>query len=287
MKEMKKIKILVSLLFIVGLSFSLFTACQPEDVEIGNGIEGKQLDAAFTVTPVEGAVNKYLVKSLAINYLTSKWDIGNGEPAFVGKMEEVVYFPDAGTYSIKHYAVGVGGQSYLAEQNVVVATSDPAANLVQGGLLANAEDHAKWTVLAISSGSFWTFNDGSASVTTAGGWSQQGIYQAVEVEAGQKYKIDMNVSSQAGLVNTWFEVYASSTIPVQGADYATGIVLSLNTWGGCGLAPFDGQLSVLECGVNNGGLVTFSSSGTVYLVIKCGSEGSPTITIKDIQFRKK
>ncbi|SFS42047.1 hypothetical protein [Lutibacter maritimus] len=284
---MKKIKLVTSLLFFAVLSFGIFTACQPDDVELGNGIVGEALDASFTVTPVEGAVNKYLVKALSSNYITSKWDLGTGEAAFIGKMEEEIYFPDAGTYAVKHYAVGIGGESFVAEQNVVVTTSDPAANLIQGGLFANAEDHAKWTVLTISSGDFWKFNDGSVSVTTGGNWSQQAIYQAVQVEAGQKYKIDMNVSSTQGLTDTWFEVYASTTVPVQGADYATGtVVRSINTWAGCGLAPFNGLISTVGCG-NNDGIITFPSSGTVYLVIKCGSGGTPTITIKDVQFRKK
>lgn len=284
---MKKIKLLASLLFITYLSFSLFIACQPDDVETGNGIVSEDLDASFTITPITGAVNKYLVKSLATNYLTSKWDIGNGEPSFLGKMEEEIYFPDAGTYAVKHYAVGIGGKSFVAEQNVVVTTSDPAANLIQGGLFTNAEDHAKWTVLKISNGDFWKFNNGSVSVTTGGNWSQQAIYQAVQVEAGQKYKIDMNVSSIQGLENTWFEVYASTTVPVQGTDFNKGtVVRSINTWAGCGLAPFNGLISEVGCGSNDG-FITFPSSGTVYLVIKCGSGGTPTITIKDVQFRKK
>ncbi|MBI9040780.1 hypothetical protein [Lutibacter sp.] len=284
---MKKIKLVTSLLFFAVLSFGVFTACQPDDVEIGNGIAGEELDATFSVTPVEGAVNKYMVKSLATNYMTSKWNIGNGDPTFVGKMEEEIYFPDAGTYAVKHYAVGIGGESFVAEKNVVVTTSDPAANLIQGGLFATAEDHAKWTVLKISNGDFWKFNTGSVSITTGGGWSQQAIYQAVQVEAGQRYKIDMNVASTQGLADTWFEVYASTTVPVQGADYATGaVVRSINTWAGCGLAPFDGLISTVGCDRNEG-LITFPSSGTVYLVIKCGSGGTPTITIKDVQFRKK
>ncbi|WP_372745215.1 hypothetical protein [Lutibacter sp.] len=284
---MKKIKLVTSLLFFVVLTAGLFTACQPDDIETGNGIVGEELDASFTIAPVEGEVNKYLVKALATNYITSKWDIGNGEEAFLGKSEEIIYFPDAGTYTVKHYAIGIGGESYVAEQNVVVATSDPAANVIQGGLFETAEDHAKWTVLKISNGDFWTFNTGSVSVTTGGGWSQQAIYQAVQVEANQKYKIDMNVSSPAGLVNTWFEVYASATVPVQGSDYNKGtVVRSINTWAGCGLTPFDGLISAVGCGSNDG-FITFTTSGTVYLVIKCGSEGSPTITIKDVQFRKK
>jgi len=284
---MKNIKLTTAFLFSFIVALGLLTSCQPSDISEGNGIESTQLDASFTITPISGAINKYLVKATSTNYITSKWDIGNGEPAFVGKMEEEIYFPDAGTYTVKHYAIGIGGLSYVAEQSVVVETSDPAANLIQGGLFATAEDHAKWTVLEISSGSFWTFNDGSASITTGGGWSQQGIYQAIEVEAGQKYSIDMNVSSTVGLVNTWFEVYASTTPPVQGSDYTSGtVVRSINTWAGCGLEPFDGPLSIIGCG-NNGGLITFPSSGTAYLVIKCGAEGTPTITITDVQFRKK
>jgi hypothetical protein len=70
-----------------------------------------------------------------------------------------------------------------------------------------------------ASGAQWVFANGKATIVASGS-SQQGIYQAVNVVAGQKYSIDMVASSDTPLVNTWFEVYVLNTAPVTGQDVA-------------------------------------------------------------------
>jgi hypothetical protein len=280
------IKRSIYLLFAIA-SVSSLTSCTNEAIGDGNGLSDPNVDATFTITPLAGAVNKYTLDAQTTNVIGSKWDIGDG--AFVGKMSEVISLPDAGTYTIKHTAIGRGGLTTTASQELVVATSDPVAgNLIQGGKFADATDHSKWTVLNISaSGTSWAFNSGSATVK-GGGWNQQGIYQAVQVQANKEYKIDMKVSG-GGSSNTWFEVYASKTPPVQNSDYsADGRRMGMSTWDGCATSAFEGKLSTLGC-VGSGNVVKFTEAGTIYLVIKCGGEniGATGISITNVEMRGK
>lgn len=274
----------------VYLMFALATlcslnSCQPDEVGVGNGLTDANVDASFTVTAVEGAVNKYTLSAETTNVIGSKWDIGEG--TYSGKMIETVSFPDAGTYTVTHTAIGKGGATNTTTKEIVVATSDPVAgNIIQGGKFESAADQAKWTILKISdSGISWSFNTGSATVK-GGGWNQQGIYQAVQVQANKDYTLDMKVSG-SGASNTWFEVFISKTAPVQNSDYsADGVRMGLNTWAGCGNAEFSGRLSVLGC-AGSGNKVRFTEAGTVYLVIKCGGEniGTTGISITNVELR--
>jgi hypothetical protein len=264
----------------------ILVGCQPEEFSGGgNGLSDPNVDASFTIAPVEGANNTYLLEAQRTNVISSKWDIGEGP--YSGDHTEQIFLPDAGTYTITHTAIGRGGESNTASDEIVVEQSDPAAgNLVQGGKFENGEDHEKWTVLNISaSGTSWAFNSGNAAVTGSG-YNQQGIYQAIQVQANKEYKIDMRVFG-SGAVNTWFEVYVSQTPPVQGTDYsADGRRMGLSTWDGCATDPFDGKLSNIGC-VGSGNTVSFSESGTVYLVIKCGGEniGASGISVTNVEMR--
>lgn len=290
---MKKINKIFSLMFAFVATLSLLTSCQPDDnTGAGNGILGPVLDASFTVTPVAGAVNTYLVKSVYNNYITSKWNTGvKGAKTFVGKSEEKLYFGDAGTYKVTHTAVGIGGQSYNFSKDIVVATSDPAAEVVKGGALKDAADWAQWTFLNISGGANkWTFAPGSVTYTYAG--EHQGIYQAIDVVAGQKYNVDITVTCTTGLTDTWFEVYVMPQVPIQGSDYGNygkDAACGINTWVGCGTTPFiDKLLSEVGCGSAYKGVVSFATTGKVYIVIRSGSnlKSGNTITLKNISMRK-
>lgn len=272
------------------LSVWIFTGCQPDEVDSGNGLSDPSVDASFTITPVDGAVNRYILQAQTTNVISSKWDVGDG--VYSGKMTEEVFFPDAGTYSISHTAVGRGGATNTVTKELIVEQSDPVAgNLVLGGKFADADDHAKWTILNISAGgAAWTFNDGSATIH-ASGWNQQGIYQTIEVEKDKEYSIDMLVSGGAN-TDTWFEVYAGTTPPVTGSDYTDTRIMGLSTWNGCGNATFSGRLSVIGCVSNSqtesiSNKVVFDTAGTIYLVIRSGGSAlAPEgITITNVEFR--
>ncbi|WP_167598711.1 hypothetical protein [Leeuwenhoekiella sp. ZYFB001] len=272
------------LYFLLG-ALVFFSACQPEEVTDGNGLSDSNVDASFTIESVSGEPNRFVLSANRENVLKFLWNTGDG--FYEGAATEELFLPDAGTYSITHQAYGRGGIINETSQDVIVATSDPVAgNLIKGGSFQTQADHDEWTILQISdSGTYWTFNEGSANVVGSG-YNQQGIYQAIEVEANKDYTVDMKVFG-SGATNTWFEVYVSSTPPVQNQDYsAEGRRMGLSTWDGCANGPFEGKLSNVGC-VGSGNTVNFSEDGTVYLVIKSGGEnmGSTGISITNVEFR--
>lgn len=264
-----------------------FTSCQPEDSFADNGLTPTTVDASFTVTPVEGKMNTYRLVAQPKGVLRSLWDTGSG--LIAGKMDYEISFPDAGTYTVSHTAIGAGGATASATQNIVVATTDPEkGNILKGGKLTNSDDWSKWTVTKPSSSASITFGSGSATLT-ASGWAGNGIYQAINVVAGKKYVIDMHTSSTTGCIDTWFEVYCGYTEPVTSADYTEGGKLrALSTWDGCAKAAFSGKISVVGCKAeNNLGIFTATKTGTAYLVIRGGgADMKAGIKIQDIEMRQ-
>lgn len=282
------------LLFFMAAILGL-TSCQPDDSFADNGLTAKDVDASFTITPVEGKTNTYKVVAQPKGVLKSLWDTGAG--TYAGKMEEEISLPDAGTYTITHTAVGTGGATGTATQNVVVATSDPLkGNLVQGGSFATTEDQAKWTVLNLSptGAAFWSYANNSATIHSPGGWAQEGIYQAIDVVKDKEYTIDMLVSSKSGSDESWLEVYAGKSFPVAGVEYKDNKVMGLSTWDGCAKAAFSGMLSKVGCVKNDktatvSNVVKFAESGKIYLLIRSGGNKftQDGITVSKIELRGK
>lgn len=277
------------LIAVVALVFS----CQPDVLGNGNGITASSMDAGFTITKVANANNTYLLTANA-SYITSSWDVGVGAGFSAGGATKEVFFPDAGTYNVTHKVTGIGGISETFMQSVNVETSDPVAgNLVKGGKFQDASDHAAWTVLRISaSGANLTFNTGSATIFSTQEWSQVGLFQAIEVVKDKPYTIDMLVSAVGGFSDTWFEVFAGKTPPVQGQEYTDNKIMGLSTWDGCATAAFSGLLSDVGCVKNSNtnsivNTVTFAESGTIYLVVRSGGRvyNSGGITIRNVEFR--
>ena len=281
-----KIKWVANIMSIILVSLTI--SCQPDELGNGNGLTATDMDAGFTITAVSGANNTYLFEANN-TYITSSWDIGNGNGFTLFGNEVEVFIPDAGTYTVQHKVTGIGGNSSTVSQNLEVETSDPiAGNIVKGGKFDTADDVAEWTVLNISaSGTEWTFADGKATVQ-GGGWNQKGIYQTVDVIEGLTYYVDMLVSSTSGVQNTWFEVFASPTAPVDGSDYsAGGAIAKFSTWGGCASEPFSGQLSIVGCDFNGEqGKFIAEATETIYLVIKCGGEDlMDGVSVDNIEMR--
>lgn len=155
---------------------------------------------------------------------------------------------------------------------------------------SNLLTNSGWQVLKINNDNNVTFTvNPDGSIKAAGGnWGHTGVYQAVPVKAGRKYRIDLHVKG-SGATDVWYEVYVGIAAPVQGSDYSSGgIRLALNTWTGCGKSPFDGQLSAIACVDSNKGVFTASASGTMYVVIKSGGAnlGTDGITASAIDFRR-
>jgi hypothetical protein len=156
----------------------------------------------------------------------------------------------------------------------------------------NLIDPSAWQILHIADNDnvLFTINPDGSILATGGNNGHQGVFQAVQVQAGKSYTINLHVKG-SGATDTWYEVYVASKAPVQGVDYTNDPSdikrLSLNTWSGCGKAPFDGALATISCS-GSGNLVKFTSAGTVYIVIKSGgvSLGTDGILASDIDFRR-
>lgn len=127
------------------LSTVLITSCEYDIRDL----EPKPV-ASFTVTPVAGAVNKYLLTSTSNNSFRFDWDKAEGK--FVqGKQIDTVYFPDKGAYTVKLLAYGHSGMDSTS-QVINVANDDPAAITPFKLLTGNASK--KWK-LAPEAGALW------------------------------------------------------------------------------------------------------------------------------------
>lgn len=269
---------------------SLFYSCKKQKV-VDRGLTDTSLDAGFSITPVGTGDNNYVARVNDSSYIASEWDLGDGSGPAVGRSTQNIFLPDAGTYTITHYAIGKGGSSFSESKNITVATSDPArGNLVQGGKFETADDNAKWSRLVISDPAVaWTMTGGKM-VATGGGWGHSAIYQAIQVEANKDYRFKMQVSG-SGATDTWLEVYFGTAVPVAGSDYTSGgNYIGLNTWSGCGNTAFNGNIATIGCSgslVGQNGLVRFTQAGTLYLVIKSGGAdlGASGISIDNVELR--
>lgn len=265
-------------------------ACSKSKVE-DRGLTETNLNAEFTITPVSGSANKFLIAANDSSYIFSKWYIDNGAGAVPDRHSLQLFLPDAGTYNITHYAYGKGGASFTAKKTINVASSDPAAgNLVQGGKFETAADEAKWTRLIIGAPAIaWTMANGTMTAT-GGSWGHSAIYQTIQVESNKDYRFGMNVSG-SGATDTWFEVYFGTAAPVQNSDYTSGgRQIGLSTWDGCGNTAFNGNLATIGCVgpmAGKSGVIRFTQSGTIYLVIKTGGAnlGVSGISIDNVELR--
>lgn len=286
---MKNILKCFSYLLMIAATATLLHSCK-KDVE-DRGLADANLNADFTITPVGGSANSYVAKALDSSYIASMWDMGDGSGASSGRFTQPLFFPDAGVYTVTHYAIGKGGSSFSTNKTVTVATSDPArGNLVQGGKFETPADDAKWSRLTIGSPAItWTMTGGKM-VATGGSWGHSAIYQAIQVQANKDYQFKMQVSG-SGASDTWFEVYFGTVAPTQNNDYSNGgNQIGLNTWNGCGNTPFNGNIATIGCSgslAGKNGVVRFAQSGTIYLLIKSGGAnlGTSGIAIDNVELR--
>jgi hypothetical protein len=120
--------------------------------------------ASFTVTPVAGQVNKFLLSSSSTNAFRYDWDKATGS-YIQGKQVDTVYFPDKGTFTVRLFVFGHSGID-SAKQTIVVANDDPAALTPFKMLTGNSS--RKWK-LAPEAGALWI---GPDAATT---WWQNGV----------------------------------------------------------------------------------------------------------------
>jgi len=127
------------------LSATIFSACKYDVADLM-----PKPDASFTVTPIAGQVNKFLLTSTSSNSYRFDWDKATGS-YIQGKQVDTVYFPDKGVYTIRLLAYGQSGLD-TASQTVNVAIDDPAA-ITPFKILTNNSSRT-WK-LAPEAGALW------------------------------------------------------------------------------------------------------------------------------------
>lgn len=276
---MKNIRILM----MMGAVAVVVASCFPEDEDLSLG--GTPPTASFTVEPVPNQNNTYVLTNTTPDAFITMWNTGNGFSK--GEAVDTLFLPDAGDYEVQMVTASNGGSDTSDVEVVNVSTSDPeAGNIVVGGKM---DDPDAWTTFTITDGVVFELVDGKMT-GTGGGWGHAGFYQAIEVIADKEYAFNATVSG-SGATDTWFEVYFGTSQPQPGSDYADGpIQAGLNTWTGCGNGQFSGGLLNVGCVgelMSSDGRVTFSQSGTIYLVVKSGGAdlGADGISIDNIELR--
>ena len=229
-------KILIHKLTIPVLFISLFSAvfvsCKYDLKDLG-----PKPKASFTVTPITGQVNKYLLTSTSENSFRWDWDKGLGGGYVQGKQIDTAYYPDAGTYTVKLFVFGQSGIDSTSQQ-VVVAADDPAALTPFKILTGNSS--RRWK-LAPEAGALWIGPDPSTT------WWQNGLgdvtsrscmfndeYTFIKTNKVLTYdsKGDFYVDEEGGV--PWpagmpaVGCYANSAIPVQFQAWANSASFSFD-----------------------------------------------------------
>jgi hypothetical protein len=261
-----------------------FGGCTPDTKAPALGSTPK---ASFTVSPVTGATNTFVASAATSGVFGWYWGTGSGAPS-PGTANDTMHFAQHGNYRIVLTVVGPGGYD-TTSQVVSVANDDLGNTIIKGGYLTTAYA-SNWTTLN-TGGTPTTFTFTSAGLVASNTGSSANtngaVYQAIQVQANHPYKFSATVSG-SGIVQSWVEFYIGATVPVQGSDYSDTKLYSLNWWSGCGINAYSGDIVKVGCSGSGAtsGTVTFSTSGTYYVVIKAGSAGgtlgSGGVTISDI-----
>lgn len=273
----------------LALGAALLFGCKKESntsYETYNKVDS--LAASFTVTPVQGNDTKFVITNTTPgDCIGARWDVGKGGGPVMGKPVDTVFYPLAGTYTIKMWALDKRGKLYSATPASVTTTkNDPAYdNLLKGGKMNAGDDQFWGRYDANANKIIWTLANGQYTATTATkpvtSSVNGGIYQAVQVVANKIYRFTTNFSYGA-TQDAWVEVYLGQTqIPTDGKDYTENKKLGAITWGTWtafnGTKTFD---------------LSFGSSGTVNVVIKLGCNApnghfsTQGVSVWNVDFRR-
>jgi PKD repeat protein len=144
MKHLIQYKNKVAFATVILFSISFFIACKYDMRDLEPAPK-----ASFTVTPISGMVNRYLLTSTSSNSFRYDWDKGTGY--IQGKQVDTVYFPDKGVYIVRLLTYGQSGMD-SSSQSITVSVDDPAALTPFKILTGNSS--RKWK-LAPEAGALW------------------------------------------------------------------------------------------------------------------------------------
>jgi hypothetical protein len=259
------------------------SACTPESSDKGLG----PLPAAsFTAEPLAGNPNKIVVANTTPGGFMFEYADDNNNKSTREK-DTLSYF-QAGEYTIQFTVFTSGGYA-KAVKKVTIAQNAKTQDILQGGDMATGSEQF-WTVLNTGGTQTAIKIENGAMHFDNTGDTNGAIYQKVSVTAGKSYMLSAHVSGN-GASNSWFEFYIDTAVPKQGSDYSGNKYISLNTWSGCGTVKFAGDIAIIGCdgtGKNKNGVMSFTKTGDVYIVIKAGSSGGTLgtggIVLDDVKF---
>ncbi|MDF2188022.1 PKD domain-containing protein [Paraflavitalea sp. CAU 1676] len=129
--------------------------CSPKS---SYGEFGAQPKAAFTVTPINGKVNSYLLTSTTADAFYFRWNIGDGGGSRAGKQIDTAYYPDKGNYTVKLILMTSGGIDSTTVA-VNVANDDPNGCSGKKALLTGCTQKT-WVLEQPGGGALWVGDPG-------------------------------------------------------------------------------------------------------------------------------
>jgi hypothetical protein len=280
---MNPINIIFQKFILVFAVSCLLFSCSQEIYDTPAEVTSDMLDASFSVEGISD--HTFTLTANSNEYVINhQWDLGDGDGFVTGENTVTLTSFFAGVYEVKHLVSGAGGVcSDTVTYSITIEEDAPLGdNLIVGGTFDTDAAIAQWSIGGCGGGGTWTFADSKATLT-ATGWVGEGIYQAIDVEEGSYYKVDMTASSTSGCIDTWFEVYCGYTVPGS-TDYDEGQLYAISTWDGEATSAFSGKIGEIGTATDDG-VFYATATGTVYLVIRGGgNDMQDGISITDVEF---
>ena len=229
------------------------------------------------------------------NIQSASWDFGDGSEPGSG-ISTTHSFPAEGTYNVTVTVTGLLGDVATMSLSVTVVEN---YNLIKGGDM-EASSAMYWTVLAEAIPMTWGYTaDGPTGgeggclrfAHYVGGTNSSLIYQAVDVEEGQKYLLTAKIKLAAGADRAYFQTYIAPNVNngansfiESGSDPNTNHFLCFNTWNGWGTTNssvfYDGDLSGSVYGLGRYepggtyGIYTATFTGKVYIALRAYTQAN-------------
>lgn len=137
--------------------------CSPQE---SFGDIGQKPKAAFTVTPITGKVNTYLLTSTTPGGFYFRWNIGLGGKGRTGRQVDTAYYPEKGDYTIQLIVMSDGGIDSTT-MKVTVAADDPNGCAGRKALLTGC-DTRTWVLDQPGGGALWVGDPGGGQWWASG-----------------------------------------------------------------------------------------------------------------------
>ena len=265
------------------------------------------LEAAFSTTAELGLSVFFDAKS-SKNIRKAAWDFGDGTTSEGLTLSHA--FPKEGQYTVTLKATGLlDGDEAIVTQTITVMKN---TNLLKAsGMGANAGEYWKIMLEGMSIKFAYAADRPVTAKTPEDGCLRFGgvafntsslIYQAVQVQAGKKYKLSAQIKAPAGGKKAFLQFYIAPNANAEGdfiessGNPLTNHYLALNTWNGWGsndtsvavdgdlyeICQWNGQFGL---GARNGGMYEAKETRTVYIGIKAMTQvGIGDILVDDVRF---